>query len=1619
MPVSLPVELTGARQAAETAARDIASVFNKFGTGIGGDFGRAIGRGIAAFDTGPAVRQLEALEGAYRRTSDAERTAADRMVARQAAASAAVERYGQDSAKAATAAAVANKSQRDYTDALVANEAAHRSWQSTAADSHERATALGRTFNAVGIGSVAALGTAFVETTKKAGDFQASQTRLVASAGETSANLKTVSDGILQLAGQVGYGAQELSKSMYMVEKAGIRGGDAVTVMRSAAQGAKSENAELGEVLNGLTTTMTDFHYSADQSADVMSKMVAATSMAKTNFQDFSGALHTAEPLMANIGKSQGLNTDQMHHLMADLYGVIAVQTQSGDTAEHASQIYAHATQKMLSPTAQMRSMMGALGIDAEDVQDHLGERGLAGTMQMLTQAVQQHTKDGKVNLDAHYQSAQLARAETEAFNGLSPAARNVAEEIKNGTLSYKEFRKSRGGLSVEQANEIGQWNALNNKLTGFSDLIKSGIGDQIGYDQALKILTGDQLTLQAALQTSGENTDRTNDSIKQINQTVREHDGTVKGFNETQTTLNAKMADAKAAFGAAAIEMGSAFIPVMTDVANVAKDVGDAMAKHPGIAHDVVTALEGLSGAWLTFKALNIAETILMPVAKGLGSIIAEEDGAALGAARLSGAMSAIGKGGALAVGAQLGGQALQDATAGDSFWNGAAVVGTDAATGAAVGGTVGSIVPGLGTGIGAAVGGVLGGGVGLYNQLSRAYGGAVYGHGPKGIDSVPAMLAPGEHVLTHHDVAAMGGHSAVHSFRHALHRAEGGEIPGFDGGGSPGYDGNMGGGTVNAPLLNALRNAGINPAMYPLIQGFARTEGNNPSGVPTLGFTDSQAGSSLEGHAAALSRQLQARQSVAGAFPATGTPQQQASWMATVVGQNGVSSDWQGNRQPPRQDYVNSILSGFGGKVPMGSQGDPLYVSQVLGHGGMPAGATAGTGPLGQPGYFAASPERVASAEERLRHLDQEIATAEERKREMKADAKQSERDRLDEEIRHLHVEHDEAEARLQKAEQGTFHESRGGGSGRGGMGDGLPVPLDDRMGTGGGLPGMAKYAISFLEDLVLGPMETAVMAGLNGGGAGLGMPGAGMPSLAGYSSPDGGSGPGVAGPDWRGGGSGGGSEGGSGGSGGAGGARGAASRGGFSHPGTPVGGRGGFFGGAGAPAPGPTPNGPGIRTQQDYKMFVAGVLDADGNPTAPMGPDEQRVLAGTYGDPSLRPSWSSPFGTDTPDPDPNSLLTGAGGTTRGFWGKSGISGNTPSIGPAHQGPMNSLTPPMHFSSGGQVGYFDDGGPSNQGGKPAPQSAPQAQHMVAPQQPATGPGGPAAPQSGAPKQSSAATMGGSTTHSLPGLKDPGSLGEYVGAGQTPSAGIGFSGGIIGAAESAASSAAMAAAAMYRGGAVGYFGDGGPSGKDTIPAWLAPGEHVLTDDDVDAMGGQAGVYAFRNALHASLGGAVRYFDAGGASSAGAPSGGGGGGGGDAAGGIAGPAFAEINRAAAEAAQAGAIGVEGLLSTFKVSGSGTGQDWSKTIPGRLLGGVAGVRPSQNTAGQAQGADVSGAPGTQSPSVSGGMGNVGTQIGHVSIHAQDPSQFESWSQQQSSMAINTQGMATAGGAGSWR
>ena len=139
------------------------------------------------------------------------------------------------------------------------------------------------------------------------------------------------------------------------------------------------------------------------------------------------------------------------------------------------------------------------------------------------------------------YENQRAADSATQMYNAMPPAVKAVADEINNGTLSYKEFRKTRGGLNVDQADEINQWKVINDKIAGFSDVLKTGQGVVQTYQQALAILVGGQDNLRTALELTGNNAAQTNDAIKQISDTSTDASGAVKGYTETMGTLNAE----------------------------------------------------------------------------------------------------------------------------------------------------------------------------------------------------------------------------------------------------------------------------------------------------------------------------------------------------------------------------------------------------------------------------------------------------------------------------------------------------------------------------------------------------------------------------------------------------------------------------------------------------------------------------------------------------------------------------------------------------------------------------------------------------------------------------------------------------------------------------------------------------------------------------------------------------------------------------------------------------------------------------------------------------------------------------------------------------------------------
>ncbi|MBZ4609152.1 phage tail tape measure protein [Mycobacterium avium subsp. hominissuis] len=1462
------------------------------------------------------------------------------------------------------------------------------------------------------------MGIGLTEFARKAGDFQQSIIKLGAAADVPVGQLKAVSDGLLKLTGQVPYSAQELADAFYDVAKAGYKGADGLKVIEVGAQLASVEGADLKEVINGLTTTVNDFHIPAEKLAETASKINVAVGDAKTNLQAFSGSLHNIEPV-ASIANNQ----------MEQVYAAMARFSQSGFSMDQGTQNLAQVYRNFLGPNQQMRDAVGKLGLSMNDLQAKIADPnvGVIGVLQILSDTIRSKTApDGQVAIDTFYKNADASNALREAYGALTGRSKEMADAINSGVVpNMRQLHQQ-----MELDPKLAQWDTARHKVDGLSSNLRKLQGDLEPVQQLWKEVTGtaEGFNMAATLVGSPEALQATIDEWKKLQGVVAGANDPVKGFTDTNKGLNAQLKEAKDKFGAAAIEIGTAFVPAITEAAHGAKWIGDELAKHPGIAEAAAVAVGGVGAAWLAIKGYNVVSTVLSPIASGLGTLTTRLGETRAAALLFNESLAAAGPA------AQAGAAGVEVAAAGEIAAENRvrdAALEADAALDAGGGGLPGGngggrvarsikagarALPFVGTAM--AVQDVAtsvnpnndptnrsdqGWGHLLLGQswdwiTGHAEGGPLHAPGPKGRDSALFWGADGEHVLTHHEVQRMGGHSAVYQFRSdlmngriVLGRQFGGPLGRDDGGavsrlyqeaealnggpyvwGSTDCSGAVSM-LVNAALGTSGRMSTATAAQWLSERGFQ--PGYGPPGSLQIGWYNGGPGG---GHMAATLPD--------GTHFESGG--QHGGIMLGGQAAGAESSQFTHHMYLPLQGFYPDGPAAAGG-AGMPGMGFGMGAGMGgFGGGGIPPGARAGTGPGGQPGYYTANPQRVAAAEERLRHLDAEIDNAEKRKAELKATAKQSERDRLDEEIRHLKQERAQAQQRLTEAEQGTFHAMHGR-RGAGGGSPFLPVPLADQFGLSKGLPGLAEWTVGFLEDLVLGPMETAAWAALGGRPPGAGLGGGFGPAGLGFPNPAPFGAPGASGAV----GAGGDAAAGLGGP-----ARGnemAAARGGsaaaLSTPGSwnepywtkkptsPT--------GAPASPSGPRSAGPGIHTQNDYRLFQAGVLDADGNViSGPVGPglsallNPSRFSSGAGTSPMLAPG------------DPGLL---GGGSDRG---PQGLQGQPPAIvqGPASHAPSNTLLPPLYRATGGPSGtdtipawlspgeqveqksavdkygsrfmtalnqglvdpaivqYFDEGSngpvepPGQQQQQPPAQQPPQMLKAPGgpggPQQPKP-PGGPQPGQPPGPKPGDVAQSPGSQQ----GLSDtatPGADIHQLGSDLPAQPGIGFSGGIIGGLEGAASQAAAMGADM------GTFGGAGGAVSSAM----------------------------------NIG------------------------------------FQELNRAAAYGAQAAGIGVEGILEALIPNSDATGADWSKTIPGRLLMGVTGVRPAgqQNTAGQTQQPFASNASGDQYAQP-GGNTTPGAPIqilGPVHIQANDANQMHESLNQQTNMAAATVGVQRSASQAYW-
>ncbi|MFK0217755.1 phage tail tape measure protein [Streptomyces vinaceus] len=387
---------------------------------------------------------------------------------------------------------------------------------------------------------------------KAAGDFQQQMNLLVTACGESQSKLKMVSDGVMSLARNTGTSTGQLAEGMYQVEKAGYRAGDGLQVLKAAAQGAREEGADLKDVTNAMTSVMASYHLEASDSVRVMNALKTAAGEGKMTMQEFSASLATVIPI-ASANKVS----------FAEVGGAIATLSQHGTSAREATQELASTIRQLAAPNNVAVQEMQRLGLSSTDVATRLGERGLTGTLDLLsTTVLSKMGPSGTVLLDAFNKTKQAAQNAETMIKSMPPSIQELARSYSAGSISLGDWRKELKGLPPEQANLLSQYATLMNKANGFSAELKKGGPAAQTYTEAIKKMTGGAIGLNTTLQLTGENTEGFKERVDKVSHSFNNASKDVEGWALTQQSFNVQMGRLKEAVNTVAITIGLKLIP-------------------------------------------------------------------------------------------------------------------------------------------------------------------------------------------------------------------------------------------------------------------------------------------------------------------------------------------------------------------------------------------------------------------------------------------------------------------------------------------------------------------------------------------------------------------------------------------------------------------------------------------------------------------------------------------------------------------------------------------------------------------------------------------------------------------------------------------------------------------------------------------------------------------------------------------------------------------------------------------------------------------------------------------------------------------------------------------------
>lgn len=204
-------------------------------------------------------------------------------------------------------------------------------------------------------------------------DFEFSMQKMVGLANAAQDSIKSWSDEVLQMGPEVAKRPQELAEALYFILSSGIRGAQALDVLKISAKAATAGLGETQDVANLLTSVLNAYAGTGITAAKAADILVAAVREGKGEADAFARTMGQIIPIAANLGVS-----------FDEIAGGMAAITLTGSSAANAAVYLKGIFNALVTASSAGEKALNAMGTSYAQLRQILAEQGLIALLEKL-----------------------------------------------------------------------------------------------------------------------------------------------------------------------------------------------------------------------------------------------------------------------------------------------------------------------------------------------------------------------------------------------------------------------------------------------------------------------------------------------------------------------------------------------------------------------------------------------------------------------------------------------------------------------------------------------------------------------------------------------------------------------------------------------------------------------------------------------------------------------------------------------------------------------------------------------------------------------------------------------------------------------------------------------------------------------------------------------------------------------------------------------------------------------------------------------------------------------------------------------------------------------------------